>query len=258
LGDDNENNFIWLLGSLPKVSGVTVRSGQFRTPSLPELLPYDLVVVSGYSAWADPDSAGNLLADYVDKGGSVVLMHRALDTTSGLGMALGGRIVNPEYSPVAKGGFLPERDVLTTYFVDHPLTQSVQWIQTFTAQDARLQGKGRPLGYMFTDIIAAAYNPDLPVYYINLVPYEPEYHGHNSLGQLFLNIIDRMQGTYNWLRNPVPNLSTVFTLAPGETRQMLLPVGHSYPVPVGTHHGTLYIWSTYPQIVRIPATLQVR
>lgn len=260
LDDDIENNFIWLLQGIPKVSEVKVRSGRTRTPSLSELLPYDLVVVTAYQSWADPDSAGNLLADYVDQGGAVVLMHRALDTTSGYRMALGGRIVNPEYSPVSRSGFIPGWNVITSHFVDHPLTQSVEWFETFSAQDARLQGKGRPLGYMgFGNTnIAAAYNPDRPVYFVNLVPYEPDYHGHTSLGQLFLNIIDRMQGTYNWLKNPVSNTSTVFTLAPGETRQIILPVGHSYPLPVGTHHGKVEIWSHYPQFIRIPATLLSR
>lgn len=260
LDDDIDNNFIWLLQGIPKVSEVLVRSGRARTPSLPELLPYDLVVVTAYDPWADPDSAGNLLADYVDQGGTVVLMHRALDTSFAAGRSLGGRIVLPEYSPVSRGGFLNEQDVLTSHFVDHPLTQSVQWFMTFTAQDARLQGRGRPLGYMGdgTTFIAAAYNPDRPVYFVNLVPYEPDYSGHTSLGQLFLNIIDRMQGTYNWLRNPVSNKSKVFTLSPGETRQMILPVGHAYPLPTGTHRGTLNIWSTYPQFIQIPATLRIR
>lgn len=257
LDDDIENNFIWLLQGVPKVSEVAIRGGRTRTPALAELLPFDLVVVSAYGSWADPDSAGNLLADYVDQGGAVVLMHRALDTTPGFGMALGGRIINPEYSPVARGGFLEERLVFTNDFIDHPLTQSVDWFETFTAQNARLQGNGRPLAYMggWNRSIAAAYNPDKPVYFINVVPYEPEYHGHNGLAQLFLNIIDRMQGTYNWLKNPVANVSEVFTLAPGETRRMILPVGHAYPVPAGTHFGTLNIWSKYPQFVRIPATL---
>jgi centrosomal CEP192-like protein len=259
LDDDIENNFIWLLQGVPKVSGVTIRSGRTRTPGLAELLPYDLVVVSAYYNWADPDSVGNLLADYADRGGTVVLMHRSLDTAGGNGEALGGRIIGPEYSPVSRGGFLEDRYIYTNNFIDHPLTQSVDWFETFTAQNAPLQGKGRPLGYMgaWNQSIAAAYNPDRPVYFINVVPYEPEYHGHKGLAQLFLNIIDRMQGTYNWLKNPVSNASEVFTLAPGETRQIILPVGHSYPLPAGTHYGTLNIWSKYPQFVRIPATLKV-
>jgi centrosomal CEP192-like protein len=260
LDDDIENNFIWLLQGLPKVSEVVIRGGRTRTLALAELLPFDLVVVTAYNSWADPDSAGNLLADYVDQGGTVVLMHRALDTSFGSGRALGGRIINPEYSPVSRGGIIDGWNIATSHFVDHPLTQSVEWFETLSAQRARLQGNGRPLGYNGwdgSDNIAAAYNPERPVYFVNVMPYEPDYHGHNSLAQLFLNIIDRMQGTYNWLKNPVSNASQIFILAPGETRQVILPVGHDYPLPAGTHFGTLDIWSRYPQYIRIPATLEV-
>jgi len=246
-----------MLQGIPKVSDVRVRSGLTRTPALSELLLYDLVVVSGYHAWADPDSAGNLLADYVDQGGTVVLMHRALDSTPGYGMSLGGRIVSPDYAPVARAGFLPATNLMTNFFLDDPLAQSVQWFESFSVQNAHLQGRGRPLGYYGTDVVAAAYNPDKPVYFINLVPYEPDFGGYSSLSQMFLNIIDHMQGTYNWLKNPVANGSVVFTLAPGETRQMILPVGHDHPLPAGVHHGTLDIWSRYPQSVSIPATLEV-
>ncbi len=52
--------------------------------------------------------------------------------------------------------------------------------------------------------------------------------------------------------------SRQFTLAPGEWRRMILPVGHAYALPQGIHRGTIHIYGVYPEEVRLPATLQVR
>jgi len=258
-GDDGTNSFTEYLGALPKVSKLTIRSGTERTPSLQELLDYDMVVVSSGGDWANPDSAGNVLADYVDRGRPVILMHMALDNFPGSHLSLGGRIVGPDYAPVPQATNASYTDVSTRYFIDQPLTQSVDWFLSFSIQAVNaVQGLGEALGYLEDGNIAAAYNRAKPVYFINLFPYEPEFSGYNGLFQLILNIIDQTQGTHNWMRNPVSNRSRVFTLAPGETRGMVLPVGHTYPLPAGNNYGTLEMFTndgTTP--ILIPARLQV-
>ncbi|MBW8887708.1 MAG: hypothetical protein JF616_08120 [Fibrobacteres bacterium] len=258
-GDDGTNSFTDYLGALPKVSKLTIRSGEQRTPSLQELLDYDMVVVSSGGNWADPDSAGNVLADYVDRGRPVILMHMALNNLSGYHLSLGGRIVGPDYAPVPQSPSDPYTDISTRYFIDNPLTQSVDWFESHSIQAVKtVQGKGEALGYLEDGNIAAAYNCAKPVYYINLFPYEPDFSGYNGLFQLILNIIDQTQGTHNWLRNPVSNHSLVLTLAPGETRGMILPVGHTYPLAPGKNYGTVEIFTNDGSTpIYIPATLQV-
>lgn len=46
---------------------------QGGTPTLAQLTPYDAVLVYTNNPPADPVAAGNVLADYVDAGGGVVL-----------------------------------------------------------------------------------------------------------------------------------------------------------------------------------------
>jgi hypothetical protein len=58
--------------------------GQAVTPSLAVLQDYDAVLVMSYAAFADPVAMGNALADYVDRGGGVVLTMFTLLSSFGL------------------------------------------------------------------------------------------------------------------------------------------------------------------------------
>ncbi len=256
LSDNSQSNFTDLLYIMREVETVVVRSGRTRTPTLEELLAHDMVIVASTFDWADPDSLGNVLAAYADAGRPVILMY-AVSTSRAAGLR--GRIMEPGYSPVPHGN--PSFERLTTHFVTHPLTQSVEWFGSdATLAITETQGQGIPLGWYGVSsqrTIAAAYNPEKPVYFVNVLPWEPDYIGHNSLGQLFSNIFDATQGTYNWLHNPVANGSEVFELAPGETRTFILPMGHDHRLPKGVHHGEVSIFGTYPSFLTLPATLHV-
>jgi hypothetical protein len=70
------------------------------TPTLQTLSAYDVVLVYTNYSLANPTALGNVLADYVDGGGKVVLGTYAL--SSGWGVA--GRITTHGYSPFTNGG----------------------------------------------------------------------------------------------------------------------------------------------------------
>jgi hypothetical protein len=66
---------------------------RLATPTLTELSQYDSVLTCAYSGYADPVGMGDVLADYVDAGGRVILGQFCY-------AALAGRIMTPGYCPV--------------------------------------------------------------------------------------------------------------------------------------------------------------
>ena len=67
------------------------------TPLLSTLQSYDAVLVYSDASFHDSDAIGDVLADYMDGGGGVVLCTFAFITPGGLG--IGGRIVTDGYLP---------------------------------------------------------------------------------------------------------------------------------------------------------------
>jgi hypothetical protein len=70
-------------------------------PTLDQLLQYDCVFTWVNYSYAAAHQMGNVLADYVDAGRRVILGQWALSGLSGTPGAGGGRILQPEYCPVA-------------------------------------------------------------------------------------------------------------------------------------------------------------
>ena len=81
---------------LPPGSEVQVRAGT-STPTLADLTPYDAVFVSLDNTPQAPDTMGNVLADYVDQGGKLVIAHGAFISPT---FAITGRIMTTGYSPM--------------------------------------------------------------------------------------------------------------------------------------------------------------
>lgn len=111
--------------SLPTtgVDAFLAGSGQ-PVPTLAQLLHYESVLVySDSGGFNDPVALGNVLADYVDAGGGVVVATFALNSSS-LGIA--GRLLTGNYLPVTQGiqsggGGL----TLTPVLAAHPILQGV-------------------------------------------------------------------------------------------------------------------------------------
>jgi len=106
-----------------KVAWVDVYDVRFATPSLTDLQRYDSVMVWSNYPFGDPVAMGDVLADYVDAGGAVVLNSV---WTSGFGIA--GRIVSDAYSPLTTGASTLSGDgpyVLVPKQPAHPLLSDV-------------------------------------------------------------------------------------------------------------------------------------
>jgi subtilisin family serine protease len=85
-----------LLLSFPDVAVVDQLDAQWATPASGDLLPYDAVVVMASIFFDDPDRLGDVLADYADGGGGVVLTVPSFVA----GYRIGGRFLADGYLPL--------------------------------------------------------------------------------------------------------------------------------------------------------------
>jgi hypothetical protein len=94
------------------------------TPTLGQLEQYQEVVAFSNNAWSDATAMGNVLADYQDAGGVVVVTTFAFDNRGG--WLLGGRWVTGGYTPFNSTNVVDFTDAsLGQYIVGHPLMQGV-------------------------------------------------------------------------------------------------------------------------------------
>jgi hypothetical protein len=89
-----------ILSSYADIGVVSTFNALTVTPTLVDLQPYDVVIVWNDFAFADPVALGNVLADYLDAGGRVILSAFTWHSTSDLG----GRLMSEGYSPFTSEG----------------------------------------------------------------------------------------------------------------------------------------------------------
>jgi hypothetical protein len=88
-------------------------------PDLSDLFAYNVVIAWNNSPWVDPDLIGDVLADYHDAGGNVIL---TVDAWSAGSFRTGGRFIDEEYTPfLSLGGAVFNDVTLGWYDADHPL-----------------------------------------------------------------------------------------------------------------------------------------
>jgi len=94
-------------------------------PSLKTLQEYDAILVYSDSEFYDSDGLGDVVADYVDKGGGVVLATRDFNIPSATG-SMQGRLYNDGYMPFTLGE-ITHGDLLTMVVDDpeHPIMMDV-------------------------------------------------------------------------------------------------------------------------------------
>ena len=251
--------FLWYVASEPRVDTLVNFSGADSTPTVDYLRQFDAVIAVGAGAWADSETVGNRLAEYVDAGGKVILMGAALFTNPGFNEhspALGGRITTADYSPVAPSS-LGAAQAFLDHDPDHFLLDGIgfdfysDWVMNVFGP----QGAGSSIGVYANGAIIGAQNLHKPVVFLNVYPLD----GYNAPLQtvvLIGNTLQYLSGFYNWIQPVQRSL----TLAPGEEASVELVFGATYPMPVGAYTGRLNVYHNDPEAenpLSLPARLTV-
>ena len=99
-------------------------SGTVATPTLQQLQQYDSIMVWSDCSFQDATALGNVLADYIDAGGGLVLA--MFSFSSGNNFAPLGRLMSGGYYPFTTGVATQEpRRTLVKDLPSHPILQSV-------------------------------------------------------------------------------------------------------------------------------------
>jgi hypothetical protein len=135
------------------------------TPSLALLSTYDCVYVWANYAFFDYIGYGNVLADYVDGGGTVIL---GAFCTYTMGNYLGGRIMTSGYCPVVSPSG-SNHFMSSTYAGDGTscIYEGVSYFECTYRDYLVTQGGGIVDGHFADQEIAHAYRPDMKVFYSN-------------------------------------------------------------------------------------------
>jgi len=129
------------------------------------LAQYCSVITWVNDPYEDNVLMGDILADYVDQGGQVILGALSFFT---MGNALSGRIMNPGYSPVTAPDGATSGQI-SDYSLDGSdiLFNGVQSLTSFTQDTLVMQGDGILDGTFDNGLILGAYRPDFGVVYLN-------------------------------------------------------------------------------------------
>ena len=152
---DNATLFIAELNGFGDLGDVDYFDPRNGTPSLSLLQDYDCAVVWSNNQFSDPAALGDVLADYLDAGGAVVLPQFSF----GSGWELQGRIM-AEYAPFTVGSLSFSDRNLGENDAGHPLMRGIGSISEFY---------GVTVGLQNSPILVASYTDGLP-----FVAYNPE------------------------------------------------------------------------------------
>jgi subtilisin family serine protease len=118
-----------LVNLLDGMDGVTAQriSGDLSTMTLEELVPYQLIVTTNNNRWSDAGAnpnIGNILADYVDIGGKIIMAGFAWDDPA-YGWHLEGRLMDEGHTPYRTSTADLGAASLGLYDPLHPVMQGV-------------------------------------------------------------------------------------------------------------------------------------
>jgi hypothetical protein len=113
----------------PDVTSVDYFNGQTNTPTLAELLPYDLVVAFSNFGWSDQNQLGDNLAAYIEQQNIVVAFNFSW---YGGTQSIRGRWITDNFTPYNDPGTtLFSNGSLGTYDPGHPLMQGITQLNAF-------------------------------------------------------------------------------------------------------------------------------
>jgi hypothetical protein len=118
-----------LVDLLDGIDGIAAQriTGDLSTLHIDDLTPYQVIVTTNNNKWSDAGgnpNIGNLLADYVDAGGKIILADFAWDDPTN-GWQLEGRLLDAGYTPYRLSGSDLGSASLGDYDPAHPVMQGV-------------------------------------------------------------------------------------------------------------------------------------
>jgi hypothetical protein len=224
--DEDISDLLAVLNSFPDIEAeVYTGSG---APDLSTLLPYDVVLTNDNRQWIpggiDPVELGNVLADYIDAGGKVVVANYAYDYAQ---WAILGRFLTQDYGPFERATTDLDYPVtLGTFDAAHPIMQGVSTVE----EDALHQDQTVAAGAT----LVASWDDDTP-----LVAAKPAVVGLNLLPSLG-------NGDHLW-SGDVPTLlhnSIVWLTTAGADAPWLSEAPASGSVPAGGSQGITVTFDT--------------
>ena len=131
-----------LLAAFPDIAAVDVFNAQAATPDLATLQNYDAVLTIFSNVAGSPAALGDVLADYADAGGGVVLTLASFVQT----WQIGGRFLAENYYPLWATGGPIGSGALTGFDIGHPIMQGVTGASGDFLAAAQLQPDAEWLG----------------------------------------------------------------------------------------------------------------
>lgn len=113
------------LRGFPDLGLLDSYDARLDTPTLEQLLPYDTVIVIANNAFADSQAIGDVLANYIDTGGTVIQTTPTFFDAEGNGWGLRGRFMDDGYSPFVGSGDWFTFAELGAFDATHPIMQGV-------------------------------------------------------------------------------------------------------------------------------------
>ena len=195
------------VSNLDNVSLFEEYNAEYGTPTVENMLQYDVVMVVSGDFFSNPTLMGNNLASYSDAGGKLIVLGNCFG--AGGNWVLKGSIISPEYMPLAVAEYTHSTDASGTEFISHSLTAGISEITTTLFAHTFIQGESVSLGSYTNGYPVAAYNPHKPIVAINIWPSNGEWGGDVAL--MINNSINWLTGGYEWLALSEADL----VLAPG-------------------------------------------
>lgn len=261
MANTNNTALINQLNNLSNIASLTTYTNTSPLISSDQLLDYDVILVTtngGY--WTYPwiaSSFGDTLGNYVDKGGSVILMNGSFEAGNHLS-PIRGKIMEYGYSPMEP---VPSEITLNNGYntlasvISHPITSGVQSlsVKKYTVQGIPF-GDGVALGRYLSGHMIGAYNPRKNIVALNVFPDATNWQG--DLMILISNSIDWLTRG-KWLSSTQSN--TQFNLPSAGVDQIELLLDAT-KLTAGQYNGKLVFNHNDPAAVKpleIPVRLRV-
>ncbi|MDI6765831.1 MAG: choice-of-anchor D domain-containing protein [Bacteroidota bacterium] len=125
IADDGASYITSQLLSYPDIASISIFSTRDSTPTIEVLQGYDVVMTRTFDQHLDPIGFGDVLADYVDQGGGVVL--GTFSWYDSCGLSLCGRIMDPAYAPLVSASSLNHYSSANLQILNptHPIMENV-------------------------------------------------------------------------------------------------------------------------------------